>query len=86
MAVRNLRPEDNFGLVIFDDEAQVIIPFQPAVKKEGFLRVIESIEVGGNTNLTGGWMLGRDELQKAPECDSRSLLLLSDCLLNRGVV
>jgi len=26
LAVRNLRPEDNFGMVIFDDEAQVIVP------------------------------------------------------------
>ncbi|MEI6395417.1 MAG: VWA domain-containing protein [Verrucomicrobiota bacterium] len=86
LAVRNLRPEDSFGLVIFDDEAQVIIPFQPAAKKEGFLRIIESIEVGGNTNLTGGWMLGRDELQKATAGVSRRLLLLSDGLLNRGVV
>jgi Ca-activated chloride channel homolog len=86
LAVRNLRPEDNFGLVIFDDEAQVIVPFQPAVKKEGFLRIIDSIEVGGNTNLTGGWMLGRDELQKAPEGASRRLLLLSDGQLNQGIV
>jgi Ca-activated chloride channel family protein len=86
LAVRNLRPEDNFGLVIFDDEAQVIIPFQPAARQEGFVRIIESIEAGGNTNLTGGWMLGRDELQKAAEGVSLRLLLLSDGLLNRGVV
>jgi Ca-activated chloride channel family protein len=86
LAVRNLRPADNFALVVFDDEAQVIIPFQPAVKKEDFVRKIQSIQNGGNTNLCGGWMLGRDEVKKAPAEASRRLLLLSDGLLNRGVV
>jgi len=85
LAVRNLRPEDHFGLVVFDDEAQVRIPFQPAKQKEAFLRLIEGIQTGGCTNLTGGWMLGRDELKKAAEGASRRLLLLSDGLLNRGV-
>jgi Ca-activated chloride channel family protein len=86
LAVRNLRPDDNFGMVIFDDEAQVIVPCQPAAKKESFIQAIGGIEVGGNTNLTGGWMLGRDELQKAPHEASRRLLLLSDGLLNRGII
>jgi len=44
LAVRNLRSADNFALVVFDDSAQVIIPFQPAVKKEDFIRTIESIK------------------------------------------
>jgi len=86
LAVRNLRPADHFALVIFDDLAQVIIPFQPALKKDDFIRTIEGIQSRGNTNLTGGWMLGRDEVKKSPTDASRRLLLLSDGLLNRGVV
>src|ERR1017187_7322190 len=86
LAVRNLRPEDNFALVIFDHEAQVAIPFQPALKKADFMRTIEGIESGGNTNLTGGWMLGRDEVKQAPAEASRRLLLLSDGLLNSGII
>lgn len=86
LAVRNLRPADNFALVIFDDQAQVIIPFQPAVKKADFIRAILGIQSTGNTNLTGGWMLGRDEVKKSPAEASRRLLLLSDGLLNRGVI
>jgi Ca-activated chloride channel family protein len=86
LAARNLRPEDHFSLVVFDDQAQVRIPFQPAAQKETFLRVIEGIEAGGSTNLTGGWMLGRDELKNAAAGTSRRLLLLSDGLLNCGIV
>jgi Ca-activated chloride channel homolog len=85
LAVRNLGPEDQFSLVIFDDEALVQIPFQPATQKEAFARLIQAIETRGATNLTGGWMLGRDELKKAAEGVSRRLLLLSDGLLNRGI-
>src|ERR1017187_8550211 len=86
LAVRNLRLEDNFALVIFDHEAQVLIPFQPALKKAEFMRSIEGIESRGNTNLTGGWMLGRDEVKQAPAEASRRLLLLSDGLLNSGII
>ena len=86
IAVRNLRPDDNFSLVIFDSEAQVLVPSQPATAKESFLRAIETIQPGGSTNLTGGWSLGRDELKKTPEDASRRLLLLSDGHLNHGIV
>jgi Ca-activated chloride channel family protein len=65
LAARNLRPEDNFSLVIFDSEAQVLIPSQLATNKESLLRAIDGINAGGNTNLTGGWSLGRDELKKS---------------------
>jgi NAD-dependent SIR2 family protein deacetylase len=47
--------------------------------------LVERIQDGSSTNLTGGWMLGRDELKKAPEGVSRRLLLLSDGQLNVGV-
>jgi Ca-activated chloride channel family protein len=86
LAARNLRPEDTFSLVIFDSEAQVLIPSQLATNKEPFLRAIDGIQAGGNTNLTGGWSLGRDELKKTPNGVSRRLLLLSDGKLNVGIV
>ena len=86
LAVRNLRPEDNFSLVVFDQAAQVLVPSQSATAREASLRAIEAIQAGGNTNLTGGWSLGRDELKKTPEAASRRLLLLSDGLLNHGIV
>jgi len=86
VAVRNLRPGDRFSLVIFDDEARTVIPLQPATNKQGFYETIDRIIEGGQTNLTGGWMLGRDELRKAEAGTTRRLLILSDGLLNHGIV
>jgi Ca-activated chloride channel homolog len=51
LAVRNLRPADNFSLVIFDTEAQVLVPSQSATNKESFVRAIETIQAGDSTNL-----------------------------------
>src|SRR5208337_1787834 len=75
VAVRNLRPADHFGLAIFDQEARTVIPLQPAKNKQAFYDIIDQITPGGSTNLTGGWMLGRDELCNAGEGTSRRLLL-----------
>jgi hypothetical protein len=47
---------------------------------------IESPVKGVLGDLTGGWMLGRDELLKAPAGHSRRVLLLSDGHLNVGVI
>ena len=86
VAVRNLRPGDKFGLVIFDDEARTVIPLQSAANKQSFYDIIDQIVDGGQTNLTGGWMLGRDELLKADAGTTKRLLLLSDGQLNHGIV
>lgn len=86
VAVRNLRVGDFFALVVFDEDARVVIPLQEARDKPAFLRRIEQITEGGSTNLTGGWMLGRDELRKSPAETTRRLLLLSDGQLNQGIV
>jgi Ca-activated chloride channel family protein len=86
VAVKNLRPGDRFGLVVFDDEARTVIPLQPAANKQAFYEAIDHITDGGSTNLTGGWMLGRDELRKAEAGTLRRLLLLSDGQLNHGIV
>jgi Ca-activated chloride channel homolog len=86
LAIRNLRPHDQLSLVVFDTEAQTLIPLQPAQNTADWLRTVETIEAGSSTNLIGGWMLGRDELKKATKEASRRLLLLSDGHLNAGIV
>jgi len=83
--VRNLRPDDLFTLVVFDDSAQVVIPLQKPVDRHGMIAAIERIADGGSTNLMAGWLLGRDELLKAgTECD-RKILVLTDGHLNQGI-
>ena len=49
--VRNLRPDDLFTLVVFDDSAQVVIPLQKPADRHGMIGAIERITVGGATNL-----------------------------------
>jgi Ca-activated chloride channel homolog len=84
--VKNLRSEDHFSVVVFDDEAQVVVPLQQVKSKDTMIQVIRQIQDAGSTNLTAGWMLGRDELKKAPSGTQRRLLLLTDGHLNAGIV
>jgi Ca-activated chloride channel family protein len=86
LIVKNLRIEDYFSLVIFDGEAQVVIPLQQVKSKDAMIQVIRQIQDAGSTNLTAGWMLGRDELKKAPSGTQRRLLLLTDGHLNCGII
>ena len=83
---RHLSKDDWFGLVAFDNEAQVIFPLQKITGRDDLLRKIRALETAGSTNLTGGWMLGRDELKKAPQDVPRRVLLLTDGQLNVGIV
>ena len=83
--VKNLRNEDHFSVVVFDSEAQVVIPLQQVKSKDAMIQVIRQIQDAGSTNLTAGWMLGRDELKKAPSGTQRRLLLLTDGHLNAGI-
>ena len=54
VAIRNLRSNDLFGVVVFDDAARTLIPLQAATNKQPFLQAVSGIQTGGSTNLTGG--------------------------------
>ena len=83
--VQNLRREDHFALITFDDAAEVVIPMGPVSNKQAVLDRIDRIRPGGSTNLTGGWMLGRDALRGTPAGTVRRQLLLTDGILNIGI-
>jgi len=85
-AIKHLRKQDHFAMVAFDDTAQVVLPLQAAKSKAGWAEQVKAIHSGGSTNLTAGWMLGRDELAKASPGCARRLLLLTDGQLNVGIV
>jgi Ca-activated chloride channel family protein len=84
--IRNLRAGDEFALVTFDDRAEVAIPMQKISDKQKAVAEVRRIEDRGCTNLTAGWMLGRDELGKTDAGTNRRILLLSDGQLNQGIV
>ena len=88
--IKNLRPEDFFSLVVFDDSAQVVIPLEQPVNRFGWYQTVDQIQAGNSTNLMAGWLLGRDELMKAQKIADgiapiRKILLLTDGHLNAGI-
>jgi Ca-activated chloride channel family protein len=83
--IRNLRPNDQFSLVVFDDRAEVVLPVAAVSRKTDAIQAVRRIQDRGSTNLTAGWMLGRDELRNAPDTATRRSLLLSDGHLNAGI-
>jgi hypothetical protein len=88
--IKNLRSEDYFSLVVFDDSAQVVIPLERPINRFSWYQTIDQIQAGASTNLMAGWLLGRDELLKAQKtADSvapiRKILLLTDGHLNAGI-
>ena len=86
MVLKHLRDDDRFSLVVFSESARTVIPLQVAADKARLQAAIADIRDEGSTNLTAGWMLGRDEVAKAPADLPRKLLLLTDGHLNAGIV
>ena len=80
---------DRVALVQYDDNAQVVVSsvVTDAEGKAKLRRAVSSMTTGGLTNLNGGMVLGRDEVQRTlvPGAVSR-VILLSDGLANAGVV
>ena len=84
--VVRLDPQDAFGLVAFDDEVSIDVPAGPLTDKAAVLARIASILPGGMTNLSGGYLRGLQEAERATQDGAATLLLLSDGHANRGVV
>ena len=85
MVLSNLREDDLVALVVFSESARTIIPLQTGKNRAALHAQIDAIQPEGSTNLMAGWMLGRDELEKAPGAIPRKLLLLTDGHLNAGI-
>jgi Ca-activated chloride channel homolog len=83
--VDRLAPNDIFSLVIFSDEAQVLLPAQKVEDKDVLKEKIESIEADGSTALYDGVKMGADQLQEFfSDKKINRVILLSDGLANVG--
>lgn len=83
--VDRLTPNDVFSLVIFSDEATVLVPAQKVTDKDALREKIESIQADGSTALYAGVKMGSDQLREY--FSSRRInriILLSDGLANVG--
>lgn len=80
-----LRDDDIVSIVVFDTDAEVLLPSQPIGNGSKLRDVIESIEPNGSTNIHAGLMLGYKEAQKNFEKDATNrVILLTDGIANVG--
>ncbi|MFW6773190.1 vWA domain-containing protein [Nocardioides sp. CPCC 205120] len=82
--VRRLEPTDNFGLVTFDDTAQVVVPAGPLTAKEAVVAQICAVHAGGTTDLSAGYLRGLREIRRAATTGG-TVLVVSDGHVNAGV-
>ncbi len=92
LLVRRLRPSDVVSVVAFDGEVQTVAEPATGMAQAGLPDAIEQIEVGGSTNLSGGWLRGRTLVSQvtnaAHEAKSpvKRVILLTDGQANVGVM
>ncbi len=87
--VERLGATDRVALVTYDDTANVVVSSlaMDAEGKKKLESAIKGIQLGGSTNLHGGLVLGRDEVQRSLVTQQVSrVILLSDGQANAGVV
>lgn len=82
--VDRLDPADQFGLVAFADDVQVVVPAQPVTGKDAVRAAIAGLGAGGSTNLSGGLLRGVQEARRVATETGATLLLLSDGKANQG--
>jgi Ca-activated chloride channel homolog len=86
LLVRRLAPADVVSVVAYDDSVQTVAPPATGAAQADLPRRIEAIETGGSTNLSGGWLRGRELVaQNRLERGVNRVILLTDGLANVGI-
>jgi Ca-activated chloride channel family protein len=83
--VHRLDPQDHFGLVTFDDTAQVVVPAGPLTDKAAVIQQIQAIQSGGMTDLSAGYLRGLRELRRTADGRGGTVLVISDGHVNSGI-
>lgn len=83
--VRILTPNDKLAIVDYDDTVKVLSALAPVKDKAALNKLLDTLEPGGYTNLSGGLEAGVGQLKKARQPGVNRVILLSDGLANRGV-
>lgn len=85
LLVDRLSSKDFFSLVIYSDQARVLVPAQHVDDKEALKNKIESIRADGSTALFAGVRMGADQIQEYFSSKRiNRVILLSDGLANVG--
>lgn len=86
--IAQLDPQDVFGVVTFDDEAQVVVPAATLADKQRAMDAVGAITAGGCTDLSSGYLRGLQELHRATGktgIRGGTVLVISDGHVNRGL-
>lgn len=88
LLLRELSPQDRFGLITFGSDTHTVIPVRKLslVNKDSILTKIRALSTSGMTNLSGGIGLAAQELQavELPH-EVRTIFLLTDGRANVGI-
>ncbi|MBL8998303.1 MAG: VWA domain-containing protein [Gemmatimonadetes bacterium] len=84
--VRRLAPDDVVSVVAFDDQVRTVLRPHSGADGTGAIDRILAIQPGGCTNLSGGWLRGRELASKEmQEGALHRVLLLTDGHANAGI-
>lgn len=83
--VDRLDPRDNFGLVVFDDRVDVVVPAGPLTDKPAVKRRIATVDDRGSTDLSNGYLRGLQEARRVAGEGGATVLIVSDGHANVGV-
>ncbi len=86
LLVRRLGDEDVASIVAYDDDVRTVAGRTEGARRQELLARIETIGTGGMTNLSGGWLRGRELVAEAlVEGGVNRVLLMTDGLANVGI-
>lgn len=91
-AVERLHPNDVISVVAFDDIIETVAGPDRRARHQQLAATLLQLEARGSTNLSGGWLRGREHMQQAQGLigslpgSSRRILLLTDGHANMGIV
>lgn len=84
--MRRLHPHDRVGVVLFDDVVETLSEPVTGAEQGGLLHQLAQVQARGSTNLSGGWLRGRDQMAPLPNLGGiRRVLLLTDGQANAGI-
>jgi len=79
-----LGPNDRLSIAVFDEHVQTI--FGPAAGGDpAVAQTIARVYEGGSTNLSGGWLKGREHVQSALLAGTNRVVLFTDGNANVGI-
>ncbi len=90
-AVERLHPQDVVSAVLFDSHIDTLAEPAPVIDQQQLPARLRAVEAGSSTNLSGGWLRGREHMNAALHMlgadgsNSRRIVLLTDGHANEGI-